>query len=134
MFAGDRRDELRRRLAGESYASIAASGGGIVSTVEATRRASEQALVDGARARLDEMLACGTTTCEIKSGYGLDLASELKILRAIRTLGASHAVDVVATFTRVPVGCTLAPGPCAFAGFALARASSAAATPPPRVK
>ena len=81
VFAGDRRSELRRRLAGESYASIAASGGGIVSTVAATRAASEDELVAQSRARLDAMLACGTTTCEIKSGYGLDPASELKMLR-----------------------------------------------------
>ena len=98
VFAGDRRDELRRRLAGESYASIAAAGGGIVATVDATRRASEQTLVDSARRRLDEMLAAGTTTCEIKSGYGLDLASELKILRAIRAVARSHAIGIVPTF------------------------------------
>src|SRR4051812_24459170 len=73
MFAGDRRDELRRRLAGATYAEIAAAGGGIVSTVRATREATEATLVDGARARLAEMLACGTTTAEVKSGYGLDL-------------------------------------------------------------
>jgi imidazolonepropionase len=98
VFAGDRRDELRRRLAGESYASIAASGGGIVATVAATRAASEEVLVEHARGRLDEMLACGTTTCEIKSGYGLELEAELKILRAIRTLRETHAMDVVPTF------------------------------------
>jgi imidazolonepropionase len=98
VFAGDRRHELQRRLAGESYASIAASGGGIVSTVSATREASEHALGEQARPRLDEMLACGTTTCEIKSGYGLDLPSEIKMLRAIRALGESHVVDIVSTF------------------------------------
>ena len=98
VFAGDRRDELRRRLAGESYAEIAAKGGGIVSTVAATRAASEDQLVEESTVRLDEMLACGTTTCEIKSGYGLDLESELKILRAIGRLDKAHAVDIVATF------------------------------------
>ncbi|MET0215377.1 MAG: imidazolonepropionase, partial [Vicinamibacterales bacterium] len=98
VFAGNRGSELRRRLAGESYASIAASGGGIVSTVAATRAASEDELVAQSRARLDAMLASGTTSCEIKSGYGLDPASELKILRAIRSLGASHAIDISATF------------------------------------
>lgn len=98
MYAGDRRDELRRRLAGASYAEIAAQGGGIVSTVRATRGASEDELVESTRGRLAEMLACGTTTAEIKSGYGLDLESELKMLRAIRRLASIQPVDVVATF------------------------------------
>lgn len=98
VFAGDRRTELRRRLAGATYAEIAAGGGGIVSTVTATRQASEDALVSQSRPRLDEMLACGTTTCEIKSGYGLDLASELRMLRAIASLQRSHELDIVATF------------------------------------
>ena len=98
LFAGDRRDELRRRLAGETYAQIAAAGGGILSTVQATRAASEDHLVDQTRVRLDEMLACGTTTCEIKSGYGLDVQTELKQLRAIRRLDDQHAVDIVSTF------------------------------------
>ena len=98
VFAGDRRPELRRRLAGETYASIAASGGGIVSTVSATRAATEDELIAQAGVRLDHMLSCGTTTCEIKSGYGLELASELTMLRAIRRLGESHPIDTVATF------------------------------------
>jgi imidazolonepropionase len=98
VFAGDRRAELQRRLAGETYASIAAAGGGIVSTVTATRAASEEELVVQSRVRLDEMLVCGTTTCEIKSGYGLDVESELKMLRAIRRLAREHAIDVAATF------------------------------------
>jgi imidazolonepropionase len=98
MFAGDRREELRRRLAGATYAAIAAEGGGIVSTVRATREASEQDLVAAPAPRLAEMLACGTTTAEIKSGYGLDLASELKMLRAIRTLSAAQPIDLAATF------------------------------------
>lgn len=98
IFAGDRRDELRRRLAGATYAEIAANGGGIVSTVAATRRSSEEELVAGTRKRLDEMLACGTTTAEVKSGYGLDLETELKMLRALRTLASTHDVDVVSTF------------------------------------
>ena len=98
IYAGDRRPELRRRLAGETYASIAASGGGIVSTVTATRAASEDELIAETRPRLDSMLACGTTTCEIKSGYGLDLESELKMLRAIARLAQSHPIDVVSTF------------------------------------
>ena len=98
VFAGDRGDELRRRLAGATYAQIAAEGGGIVSTVRATRAASREELVAATRGRLDEMLACGTTTAEIKSGYGLELDSELKMLRAIAELSRSHSMDLVATF------------------------------------
>ncbi len=98
IFAGDRRDELRRRLAGATYAEIAAGGGGIVATVRATRDASEGDLAESTARRLDEMLACGTTTAEVKSGYGLELESELKMLRALRTAAASHAIDVVPTF------------------------------------
>jgi imidazolonepropionase len=98
MFAGDRRDELRRRLAGATYAEIAADGGGIVSTVRATRAASENELVESTRERLDEMLASGTTTAEVKSGYGLDVDSEMKMLRALGTLSASHPIDLVPTF------------------------------------
>jgi imidazolonepropionase len=98
VFAGDRRAELQRRLAGETYASIAATGGGIVSTVTATRAATEDELTAHARARLDRMLAGGTTTCEIKSGYGLDLESELKMLRVVRRLDRSHPIDIAATF------------------------------------
>jgi imidazolonepropionase len=98
VFAGDRRQELQRRLAGESYASIAASGGGIVSTVSATRQASVVDLVWKSRARLDDMLALGTTTCEVKSGYGLDVESELKMLHAIRELDLTHPIEIVPTF------------------------------------
>jgi imidazolonepropionase len=98
VFAGDRRQELQRRLAGASYAEIAADGGGIVRTVEATRRATEEELVAATRERLDEMLACGTTTCEAKSGYGLTTESELRQLRVIRRLDAEHPIDLVATF------------------------------------
>ena len=98
VFAGDRHEELRRRLAGATYAEIAASGGGIVSTVEATRAASEDDLARQTRARLDEMLACGTTTAEAKSGYGLTLEAELKMLRVVRRLDAEHPIDLVATF------------------------------------
>ncbi|HJU42237.1 MAG TPA: imidazolonepropionase [Vicinamibacterales bacterium] len=98
IFAGDRRDELRRRLAGATYAEIADSGGGIVKTVAATRGASEHELVDLARKRLAEMLAAGTTTAEAKSGYGLELAAEQRILRAIRTVAAGQPIDLTATF------------------------------------
>lgn len=98
VFAGDRRGELRRRLAGATYAEIAAEGGGILSTVHATRAASEDQLAAETRGRLDEMLACGTTTCEIKSGYGLETEAELKMLRAVRRLDASHPIKLVPTF------------------------------------
>lgn len=98
VFAGDRRAELQQRLGGATYAQIAAEGGGIVKTVSATRGATEAELVEAARPRLAAMLACGTTTAEVKSGYGLDLASELTQLRAIRALKASQSVELVATF------------------------------------
>ena len=98
VFAGDRRGELQRRLAGANYAQIAAEGGGILSTVAATRAASEDELRAGAKRRLDEMLACGTTTCEAKSGYGLSTESELKQLRVIRALDRSHPIDIRTTF------------------------------------
>ena len=98
VYAGDRRDELRQRLAGATYAEIAAKGGGILQTVRATRTTSEDELVALARVRLDEMAACGTTTCEAKSGYGLTVESELRQLRAIRRLDAEHAIDLVPTF------------------------------------
>ena len=98
VFAGNRHEELRRRLAGATYAEIAAEGGGILSTVAATRAATEDALAAETRARLDEMLACGTTTCEVKSGYGLTLEAELKMLRVVRRLDAEHPIDLVPTF------------------------------------
>jgi imidazolonepropionase len=98
VYAGDRRDELARRLAGASYAEIAAGGGGIVRTVAATRAASVDELVAGARPRLADALAQGTTTCEVKSGYGLETAAELRMLRAIRVLAASQPVELSPTF------------------------------------
>jgi imidazolonepropionase len=98
VFAGDRRDELRRRLAGASYAEIAASGGGIVKTVAATRAASVHELVNLARTRLAEMLAFGTTTAEAKSGYGLELETERRMLHAIKAVSAGQPIDLTATF------------------------------------
>jgi imidazolonepropionase len=98
VFAGDRRDELRQRLAGATYAEIAAAGGGIVSSVRETRAASDEQLVSDTRHRLDEMLRCGTTTCEAKSGYALTVDGELKMLRALRALAASHAIEIAPTF------------------------------------
>src|SRR5690606_13209498 len=90
VYAGNRLPELARRLAGATYAQIAAEGGGIVSTVEATRRASAEELAAQTRVRLDEMLAAGTTTAEAKSGYGLTTESEKRMLEVIRTLDAEH--------------------------------------------
>ena len=97
-FAGDRDDEIRRRLAGASYQEIAAEGGGIVRTVEATRAASVEELAALVSARLDEMLLCGTTTAEVKSGYGLETGAEIRSLEAIRLAAARHPVTVVPTF------------------------------------
>jgi len=98
VYAGDRRDELRQRLEGATYGEIAAAGGGILRTVEATRAASEDDLVRAARPRLDDMAASGTTTCEVKSGYGLATEAEIRQLRAIRRLDAAHPIDLVPTF------------------------------------
>jgi len=98
VFAGDRRGELRQRLAGATYAEIAAAGGGILSTVRATQAASEAELAAATAARLHEMLAAGTTTAEAKSGYGLDTESELRMLRMIASLNRSQPVELVATF------------------------------------
>jgi imidazolonepropionase len=97
-FAGDRDDEIRRRLAGASYREIAAEGGGIVRTVAATRRAAVEELAALVASRLDEMLLCGTTTAEVKSGYGLETAAEVRSLEAIRRAAARHPVTVVPTF------------------------------------
>ena len=102
LFAGDRRSEMRRRLAGATYADIAAAGGGILSTMHATRSASEAQLVEATRPRLAEMLAAGTTTCEVKSGYGLDVETERRMLSAVAQLGREQPIDLVATFMGAP--------------------------------
>jgi imidazolonepropionase len=96
-FAGYREDEFDRRLAGESYAEIAASGGGIVATVAATRRASPEELLALTLERLDRQLLTGTTTTEAKSGYGLALEPELKQLEVLRAAARRHAVEIVPT-------------------------------------
>jgi imidazolonepropionase len=96
-WAGSREEEFAARLAGKTYQEIAAAGGGILSTVTATRRASEEELAANVRRRMDQMLACGTTTAEAKRGYGLSLDGELKQLRAIRRASESHPVDLVPT-------------------------------------
>ncbi|WP_434213342.1 imidazolonepropionase [[Pseudomonas] boreopolis] len=98
VYAGNRANEFEQRLQGASYADIARAGGGIVSTVRATRAADEAALVAASLPRLDAMLAEGVTTIEIKSGYGLTLEDETKQLRVARRLGELRGVDVVPTF------------------------------------
>lgn len=98
VFGGWRQNELSQKLRGVSYLEILAAGGGILSTVKATREASEDALFDKACNALDEMLELGVTTAEAKSGYGLDLETELKQLRVIRRLNEEHPVDLAATF------------------------------------
>jgi imidazolonepropionase len=98
VFAGDRGGEFARRMRGERYEEILAAGGGIRSTVQATRAATLDELVASGRERLDRMLTMGTTTVEIKSGYGLDVTTEQKMLQAITELASTHPIDVVPTF------------------------------------
>jgi len=98
VYGGDRAAEFEQRLLGASYEEIARAGGGIVSTVRATRAATESELVATARCRLHDLLAEGVTTIEIKSGYGLDLETEMRMLRAARALGDSEPVTVKTTF------------------------------------
>lgn len=97
VFGGDRSGEFEQRLEGVSYAEIAAAGGGIASTVRATRAASEEALLSGALQRARQLLHEGVTTLEVKSGYGLDLASEAKMLRVARRLGELLPLTVRST-------------------------------------
>ena len=97
VFGGNRSGEFEQRLEGVSYAEIAAKGGGIASTVRATRAASEDELFLSAEKRLRSLLRDGVTTVEIKSGYGLDLANERKMLRVVRRLGEALPVSVRAT-------------------------------------
>jgi imidazolonepropionase len=98
VFAGDRANEFVQRCQGKSYAEIAAAGGGIVGSVKATKSASLEDLVRDGHIRLKNMLMSGTTTCEIKTGYGLDLESELKMLKAILSLAESQPIEIVPTF------------------------------------
>jgi imidazolonepropionase-like amidohydrolase len=93
-WAGSREEEFLARLAGRSYQEIAAAGGGILSTVAATRRAPREEIVGAMLRRMDWMLSCGTTTAEAKSGYGLNLPDELKQLEAIREAAAHHPIDL----------------------------------------
>jgi imidazolonepropionase len=98
VYGGSRSDEFEARLKGKSYAEIAQAGGGILSTVRATRAAAEAALIEQSLPRLDALLAEGVTTVEIKSGYGLDEATELKMLRAARALSDRRPVSIVTSY------------------------------------
>jgi len=98
VFAGSREDEFQMRVEGASYMEILDAGGGILRTVRETRRTSAEKLVEFGFRTLDVMLEHGTTTVEAKSGYGLTVRDELKILRVIKRLNQLHAVDVVPTF------------------------------------
>jgi len=98
VFAGDRAGEFEQKLAGVPYAEIARAGGGIRSTVRATRAASEAELIDAASARLARLVAEGVGTVEVKSGYGLDFATERKLLRVARQLGVQSGIRIVTTF------------------------------------
>src|SRR6478752_1960690 len=98
VYGGNRAHEFELRLAGATYDEISRAGGGIVSTMRATREASEQQLLDAARKRVETLMRDGVTTLEIKSGYGLDLDSEMKSLRVARRLGETLPLSVVTTF------------------------------------
>jgi imidazolonepropionase len=98
VFAGSREDEFEQRLQGKSYQEIAAQGGGINATVQRVRKASKEELKELTRRRLNRLLRFGVTTVEIKSGYGLSLADELKCLEAIAELNAEGPVELAATF------------------------------------
>jgi imidazolonepropionase len=98
VYGGDRAAEFELRIKGASYLEIMEAGGGIVNTVRHTREASVDDLAALASRRLDDMLALGTTTVEIKTGYGLDTASELKMLDVIAQLDTTHLCDIVPTF------------------------------------
>lgn len=98
VFGGNRANEFAMRCQGKSYAEIANAGGGIVASMRGTRNASKEDLVDSGLERLDRMLAHGTTTTEVKTGYGLDLDSEIRMLEAIFELDERQPVDLIPTF------------------------------------
>jgi imidazolonepropionase len=98
VFAGNRLNEFELKIKGADYLEILQNGGGIISTVRQTREADFESLVEQTRRRLDEMLACGTLTAEVKTGYGLDTETELKMLAAIFALDKVHAIDLIPTF------------------------------------
>jgi len=98
LFAGDRSDEFEAKLRGKTYQEILSEGGGILRTVRATREAGDEQLLENLLDHLDTMLAHGTTTVEVKSGYGLDTETELRMLSVIEQADDRHPVDVVPTF------------------------------------
>jgi imidazolonepropionase len=98
VFAGSRENEFEQRIQGLSYLEIAERGGGILSTVEATRKASFDELLSLGKKRLDRMLSKGVTTIEAKSGYGLSIQDEEKILKVTKALNESHPIDIIPTF------------------------------------
>ena len=98
VFAGSRENELGMKLKGHSYMEIQSAGGGIFSTVRKTREATNEMLIEQALKRLDTMLLNGTTTIEAKSGYGLDAATELRMLQVAKILNHQHPIDIVSTF------------------------------------
>jgi len=98
VFGGYRQNEIPMKLAGAGYLDILRAGGGILDTVRKTREATFEELYDKSAAFLDEMMSFGITTCEAKSGYGLDMENEIKMLEVIKALGENHPADVVPTF------------------------------------
>lgn len=98
VFGGYRQNEIPMKLAGAGYLDILRAGGGILDTVRKTREATFEELYDKSAAFLDEMLSFGITTCEAKSGYGLDMENEIKMLEVIKALSENHPADVVPTF------------------------------------
>lgn len=98
IFAGTRESELVMRAMGKSYMEILAEGGGIQKTVRDTRAASDEEIVKVTRKRLNDMLLSGTTTAEVKSGYGLNYEQELRLLKLLRRLGSQHPITIVSTF------------------------------------
>ena len=98
VYAGNRLDEFELRIKGADYLEILEAGGGILSSVRSTRAASVEDLVHHSRARLDRLLTNGVTTCEVKTGYGLETEAEIRMLDAIAALDIAHAVEVIPTF------------------------------------
>ncbi|WP_202910538.1 imidazolonepropionase [Teichococcus vastitatis] len=128
VFGGHRAAEFEQRLNGATYEQIARAGGGIFSTVRATRAATEGELLDAATPRLLGLMAEGVTTVEVKSGYGLTLADEMKMLRVARRLGAQHPVEVVTSLLAAHAVPPDWPGGAeAYTGFVVDEAVPAAA-------